>query len=413
MKHLHRLPLILIAGAFALTGAIGAYAATSGGGSGSEPPAKSLAEALHDGLTAPKPEGVSARIKFTNRLIEPAALKSRSPLLSGADGHIWLAADGRMRIDLHSEAGDGQLQIADNRLTLYDESTNTLYKTSVTKRGGGPLPEGLRLPNGLKLPDGIAMPEGIDLDNGKLPAPSVQLIEIALQFASREVELSDAQPANVAGRPAYTVRVSPRHDGGLLGAAEVSWDAERGVPLRGAIYAQGRSEPVLELAATDVEYEPVDDQNLELEAPSNAKTIEFDADEVSGEHKSSEGGHEAKGLEAVQAKVPFKISAPDELARLPRKSVTEVRIDGKSGAFITYGQGLGAIGVLETPESAGQGIDEALRGLPLPELSIEGATGRELATALGTLITFKRGGVTYLVAGLVPPAAAEAAARAL
>jgi hypothetical protein len=88
-------------------------------------------------------------------------------------------------------------------------------------------------------------------------------------------------------------------------------------------------------------------------------------------------------------------------------------MDGQSGAFVSYGQGLGAIGVLQVPESAGKEIDQGLRELPLPELAIDGATGRELATALGTLITFKRDGVFYLVAGLVPPAAAEAAARGL
>ena len=46
----------------------------------------------------------------------------------------------------------------------------------------------------------------------------------------------------------------PKDDGGLLGAAELAWDAVRGVPLRAAIYAQGSQDPVLELEATDVSY---------------------------------------------------------------------------------------------------------------------------------------------------------------
>ena len=44
-----------------------------------------------------------------------------------------------------------------------------------------------------------------------------------------------------AGQPAYTVRIAPKHDGGLLGAAELAWDAARGVPLRVAVYAAGRA----------------------------------------------------------------------------------------------------------------------------------------------------------------------------
>ena len=35
----------------------------------------------------------------------------------------------------------------------------------------------------------------------------------------------------------------PKDDGGLLGAAELAWDAVRGVPLRAAIYAQGTRGP--------------------------------------------------------------------------------------------------------------------------------------------------------------------------
>ena len=46
-------------------------------------------------------------------------------------------------------------------------------------------------------------------------------------------------------------------------------------------------------------------------------------------------------------------------------------------------------------------------------MNIDGATGTELATALGTMITFERGGVSYTVVGSVPPAAVENAARGL
>ena len=49
----------------------------------------------------------------------------------------------------------------------------------------------------------------------------------------------------------------------------------------------------------------------------------------------------------------------------------------------------------------------------LPKVNIDGATGEELATALGTMLTFERGGVAYTVLGSVPPAAAENAARGL
>ena len=51
--------------------------------------------------------------------------------------------------------------------------------------------------------------------------------------------------------------------------------------------------------------------------------------------------------------------------------------------------------------------------LRLPQININGATGTELATALGTVVTFERNGISYTVAGSVPPQAAEQAAREL
>lgn len=413
MTHMHRLPMLLIAGTFALTGGIGAYAAASSGDGGDKPPAKPLAEALHGALTAPKPKGVTARIEFKNDLIDASALKGKSPLLSGAQGRLWMAADGRMRIDLQSDAGDGQIQVANGRATFYDKRTNRLYTLPGPEKGGK-LPEGIRLPNGLKLPDGIEAPKELRSEDGRLEAPSVPMIQLGLQFLSDEIELSDAEPANVGGRPAYTVRISPRHDGGLLGAVEVSWDAQRGVPLRGAVYAQGKSDPVLELTATEVDYGPVAERDLELKVPSDARRVEIEPGKESDDNDDESAKRpEANGLDAVQDRVSFDIAAPPELAKLPRKLAHEVRVDGQSGAVVTYGEGLGGIAVLQVPESAGPSFDDVAKELPLPELAIDGATGRELTTALGTIITFERGGVNYTIAGLVPPAAAEQAAREL
>jgi len=74
--------------------------------------------------------------------------------------------------------------------------------------------------------------------------------------------------------------------------------------------------------------------------------------------------------------------------------------------------------VIETPAKASAqagpgGTGDGQPNLRLPTVSINGATGEELDTALGTIVRFSRGGVEYTVAGSVPPAVAEAAARHL
>ena len=82
-------------------------------------------------------------------------------------------------------------------------------------------------------------------------------IEEAIAHVAKHADLSGATPTDVGGQPAYTVRISPSHNGGLIGGAELSFDAVHGVPLRAAIYAASNPSPVIELAATEISYGPV------------------------------------------------------------------------------------------------------------------------------------------------------------
>jgi len=122
-------------------------------------------------------------------------------------------------------------------------------------------------------------------------------------------------------------------------------------------------------------------------------------------------------VQDVQRHLDFPLAAPAELAGLPRREVRLVRHQDGPGAVSVYGKGLGAIAVFQRKAS-----DEAQKGpmaggsrgdVRLPQINIGGATGTELATALGTVVTFERNGVAYVVAGSVPPVAAESAARGL
>jgi hypothetical protein len=95
--------------------------------------------------------------------------------------------------------------------------------------------------------------------------------------------------------------------------------------------------------------------------------------------------------------------------------VTRLDWGGSPAALVAYGRNLGGIAVLEqSARSHGKvGFGGSGRGLSLPTVSINGVTGQELDTALGTMVRFTRSNVTYTVLGSVPAPAAEAAARAL
>jgi hypothetical protein len=375
----------LVAG-FALTIAViagGVAVAGASGSGGSPPPPKALDVAIHDALAAPKPAGVTARIRFTNNLISSGALSVGSPLLSGASGRLWISG-GRVRLELQSDAGDAQITFADGRLSIYDASSNTVYRANV----GSPDSAGAQ-----------AKP-----DHG---VPSVAQISSALQRLAEQATASGAQPTTQAGQPAYNVSITPKHDAGLLGRAEIAWDAVNGIPLRIAVTAAGSSTPVLALEVTDISYGSVDPGTLAVTAPAGAKVVDLSSPMHVG---GKDGGHAAvEGLEAVQAAVPFTLAAPDTLVGLPRTGVRLLSDGTHPSVLVTYGQGLGAIAVLERSAAAAGTGKSPFDGLPT--VTIDGATGHELPTALGTLISVERGGLSTTLVGSLPPNAAEAALR--
>ena len=86
--------------------------------------------------------------------------------------------------------------------------------------------------------------------------------------------------------------------------------------------------------------------------------------------------------------------------------------DGRS-AVVIYGQGLGAILVVERKHDAQSAGGGGGMLTALPSISLDGVTAHELSTQLGTVLGWDSAGVTYVLAGSIPPSAAEAAARAL
>ena len=127
MNILRRLPLSRLLLLCALVVAIGvsATALAFALGSGPTPPPKPLPEAVHDALTAPAVEGVSASVKLTDHLLEGASLAGEqgeagqlaaSPLLSGVQRSSRAAAlracpralDPRDPMQREDDANDGQ-----------------------------------------------------------------------------------------------------------------------------------------------------------------------------------------------------------------------------------------------------------------------------------------------------------------
>jgi outer membrane lipoprotein-sorting protein len=343
----------------AATAAI-ALAATSGGGS--KPAPKPLARAIHDALTAPEVNGVTARVKFVNHLIDSSALPNSTPLLSGASGRLWASSDGKLRIELQSDTGDVQVVSNGKSFLVYDGSSNTAYTGDVPQHQSPPQ---------------------------KQKPPSVGQISKGIAHARQHATVSGAIPTVVGGQSAYEVRVVPQH-GGLVSGARMAWDAVHGVPLKLAIYARGNGSPVLSLSATRISFGKVSSSVFKISPPKGAHVVDLTG------HTSSGGG--------TKQPLSFTPTAPATLVGKQRQQVKHL---GSDGVLVTYGQGLDGIAVIEKKSDGKSNLS-----LPIT-VPINGVTGQELPTALGTVVRFTRGGVEYTVLGSQPTATVIAAARAL
>ena len=394
--------IIAVAGGTAI-----AVAASSGG---PLPPRESLAQALHQAASAPAVSGITARIRFTNNLINSSDIQGTDPILSGGIGRLWMSNDGRLRLELQGDNGDAQVVVDNGSFSVYDPMGNTVYKGTLPQNSGGSTDS---------------------QSTTKDTIPTVAQLQTDINQFAQDWHLAGPSPRNVAGQPAYKVVISPRHDGGLLGQVQLAWDATRGVPLGIAIYAAGNPNPVLELKVTNISYGAVPTNDFKVAAPAGAHVVRISPAATRSHAAAAKGKHgkrsakskaqtDVTGASAVQAKLPFTLAAPPSLAGLQQQSVQLLDWGGSPAALVTYGQGLGGVAVIEQSAPAQsstqsqpqpQGGDQ--RGLTLPTVSIKGATGQELSTALGTVIRFSTGGVEYTVLGSVPAVAAEAAAKAL
>jgi outer membrane lipoprotein-sorting protein len=368
-----RLPLsrlLLLCGLIVVLG-VSATALASALGTGPTPPPKPLPEAIHDALIAPTVEGVSANIKLTDHLLEGANLASggetgagggglaSSPLATGGSGRMWIAKDGRVRLELQAEKGDTQVLYDGHTVSIYDASSNTLYRYTVP-------------------PGNDHMPNAADeASAAQHEVPTAAKIEEAISRL-QHVNVSGATPSDIAGQAAYTVRVTPKEPGSLIGGGELSWDATNGVPLRAAIYSSTSSSPALELAATSISYGPVDSSVFDFTPPANAKIEE--------------------------------IVLPKKDAAQPNDPSAH---NGDHPHVTTQGQGITSIAVAEDKVKAGATQKPSATVEGLQKVKINGIEASELPTELGTLLSFERSGVRYLLVGAVTPGAVEAVAKGL
>jgi hypothetical protein len=246
-----RRALVLGATAVVAVGA-GSTLALADGDHASPPKPRTLEQAVGDAIKAPVPAGVTARIHFTSEL--PAGLAAGAPegvasMLGGASGRVWASGD-HLRVKLAADHGSERVElvVAGRRFWAYESGSNAVVRGTLPARATDARTQAREL------------------------SPSA--VAEALAAVRRHATVSAPKPGVVGGRPAYTVTVAPR-DGFVRG--ELSWDAERALPLRGAVFLRGSDAPVAELRASDVELGALPASTWDVQPPAGARVTELPA----------------------------------------------------------------------------------------------------------------------------------------
>ena len=361
-----------------------ASSAIGAAGDADRPPAKPLSEAIASALQGANSSAFSARVVFTNDMIEGAGLvKGSDPIMAGGEGRIWVSESGDMRLELQSDAagGDAQIMLRGDQAWMYHAAANTVYRFT--------------LPSDKKQSAAEA----------KWP-PSVRQISRLLESLGSSAYISGAIPGVAGGQAAYSTRVDPKDKGGLLAGADITWDAKNGAPLRLSLYASGQDQPVLALEASEVDFGAIDKAVFSVQPPADAKVETLD---VQAMDKPNSAPALIKGLPAARAAADFKITAPASLAGRSRQQVM-LRNSKQQTTIIRYGTGLGSLTVMERTEDR---LDPREPENNLPILKVDGKEVALIATPLGSVASFQSQGVNYVIFGSVTKAVLLQALKAL
>jgi outer membrane lipoprotein-sorting protein len=387
--------LTLVLG-LALIAALGIGAVTAGAGAEGEPPERLTEAELLSRVTAAPDDAPPFRSTVAvEQTVVPEGLIGASEGGDTGDSgprtaRIWRGGPEQLRAELQGENGDKVIVKDGAEVYVYDGASNTL------KVGEKPEAEG--------------PPEA---------GPSPEEIDEFLAEISPTSNLTTGAPVEFAGRWAYPLTLEPKDKSlTLVERAEVLVDAEAFVPLRFELYAEETPEPVARYEAQDFEVGPVPDRRFEFETPPGATVERIEPPDGERVDEGREGG-EPQAMESVEEAGELAGFPVEGLAEAPGgRQLEEIRA-ASGGAVLTYGSGWGTVVLAEkaggeVPEpqrEAGEGRGD---GLQVPKVDLGGGVeAREVATPVGTVFSWSSGGVSYTLAGSVPAAELEAAARTL
>ena len=101
-----------------------------------------------------------------------------------------------------------------------------------------------------------------------------QLAQKFLDSVDPSTKVTLGDPANIAGRDAYDLVLTPKTDATLVGSVSIAVDGKTGIPLQVAVTARGASTPAFQAKFTDFHTDKPDTSLFSFTPPKGAKVSE-------------------------------------------------------------------------------------------------------------------------------------------
>jgi outer membrane lipoprotein-sorting protein len=380
----------------------------------------SVAQLLAKVAAAPQSTtAVSGDVSWTNGLIpgsdltgllggQSSAPSSLSGLALGGSGRLWLQQGGGLRLESQGSGSDFVVVAGKDGLWSYSSATGTATRYAP--------PAGASAGTPTLSPSPQAS-----------PADTLAAIAAGLQRFASTGTVTMGPQVTVAGRPSYTLVMTPASATTTIGSVRVAIDARTFVPLRVQVFAKGDTTAVLSAGFTSVSYGRVAGSLFTFTPPTGATVRHTPLPSPQGLLRAANGPHKgaahATALTLAQATAaaardglaltaPVQSSLPASLA-FEGAAVSPSAKGHGAVAVLHYGNGFGSVALVESQGASGASatLPQQLAGLPrgLSErTSVAGTTAYGLSTSLFNVVAWQHGKVTVVAAGMVPKATLQA-----
>jgi outer membrane lipoprotein-sorting protein len=286
---------------------------------------------------------------------------------------VWYAGQDKARVAVLSTLGETDVirNGADVWLWNSRENTATNYKV--------PADLGKRTPE--------ATPT-------ELPSTPADAAAIALAAIDPTTAVTTTGAAEVAGRDAYELVLSPKDTASLVGEVRLAIDAETHIPLRVDVFPRGGRAPAIRVGFEQVSFAVPDAEQFVFNPPPGAKVETKKADETDGPTRTDKLPNGRKPVE----KGPTVVDEADNGPTVVGKGWTSILV-----AKVPTADEIAKAEKSEKP--AGAGVDAVAPQLDLilgqlPKVSGAWGSGKLLSTKLFTVLLTDDGRV---LAGAVTP----------